>query len=166
MNFTNGDTFRIYEIVQRILNELRQVIRQVLMTDVVEIVVVWILRHTPVKVCPRQDVHCILLVLYGLDGDFSQEVIVQHVRWQVRFNRQAFRKELLIKVLAGLLAHKDTSTSFILHWATGTTHHLQNIHDGVVDVSVFLAFIVLDTHDNDHVTGHGQAPCGILAADQ
>ena len=124
------------------------------MADIVQVVVVRVLRHTPVEVCPRQDVHCILLVLDGLDGDFGQEVIMQHMRWQVRFNRQAYRKELFIEVLAGLLAHKDTSTSFILHWATGTTHHLQNVHNGIVDVSVLLAFIVLDTHDDNHVTSY------------
>ena len=72
-------------------------IRKMLMADVVQVVIVGILSHPTVEVCPRQDIlvwyvrlklgmqfrgeayHCILLVLDGLDSDFSEEVVMEHV---------------------------------------------------------------------------------------
>jgi hypothetical protein len=39
---------------------------------------------------------------------------------------------------------------------------LEDLHDGIVDVSVLPAFVVLNTHDDDHITRDGQAPSGFL----
>jgi DNA-binding IscR family transcriptional regulator len=47
---TDRNTFRIHEILQRVLDQFRQVIRQCLMADVVQIVIVGVLRHPAVKV--------------------------------------------------------------------------------------------------------------------
>ena len=50
---TDRDTFRVDEIVQSSFDQLRKMIRQMLMTDIVQIVVIRVLCHSTVKVCPR-----------------------------------------------------------------------------------------------------------------
>lgn len=76
------------------------------MTDIVEVVVVRVLRHPPVEVGPGQNVlqtskvserrttqleektyHRILLVLDGLYSNLRQEVVVQHVRREMALDR-------------------------------------------------------------------------------
>lgn len=73
---------------------------KVAMADVVEVVVVGVFGHPAVEVRPCQDIlyspsenivaelwtenyHSILLILNGLDSDFRQEIIVQHIRREV-----------------------------------------------------------------------------------
>ena len=53
---TDGNTLRIDQIIQRILNEFRQVVREVLMANVVQVIIIRVLRHPPIKVRPRQNV--------------------------------------------------------------------------------------------------------------
>lgn len=141
-----------------------------LVTGVVEVVVVRVLEHAFVEVCPREHIldlgqktmnttmkrtyHCILLVLNCLDGNFCEEVIVQHVGSQMRLDRETFRKELLVEVLTRLLAHENTATVLVLAWSRRLAHHLQNIHDRVVNVTMLLAFVKLDTHNDYHVAGN------------
>ena len=55
-DLTNRDTLRVYEIVKGVLNKLREVIREVLMADVVQVVIVRILCHATVEVRPGQDI--------------------------------------------------------------------------------------------------------------
>lgn len=73
-----------------------------LMTDIVQIVVIWILCHSSVEVGPCKDVlkskslvngpipqkvprtyHGILLVLDCFDGDFSKEVVMEERCWEM-----------------------------------------------------------------------------------
>ena len=141
-----------------------------LMANVVKIIVVRVLCHATVEVRPRQNIlhgivsnlpllgveretdHRVLLVFDCLDRNLGEEVVVQHVCRQVRLNWQTLGEELLVEVLPGLLAHQDTATPVIFGRSACTTHHLENVHDGVVDISVLLALIVLHAHDDDHVT--------------
>ena len=106
--------------------------------------------------------HGILLVLDRLDRDLGEEVVVEHVCGQMRLDGQTFREELLVEVLARLLAHQHATTPLVFARATSTTHHLQHIHDRVVDVAVFLAFVELDAHDDDHVAGNRETPRSVL----
>ena len=53
---TNGNTFRINEIAQRVFHKLRKMIREMLMTDIMQVIITRILRHTPVEVRPCQDI--------------------------------------------------------------------------------------------------------------
>lgn len=53
---TNRNTFRVHEILQRIFNQFGQVVGQCLVTDIVQIVIVWILSHPAIKVRPCQNV--------------------------------------------------------------------------------------------------------------
>ena len=53
---TDGDALRVDEIVERVFHQLREMVRQMLMADVVQVVVVRILSHSPIEVSPRQDV--------------------------------------------------------------------------------------------------------------
>jgi hypothetical protein len=46
--------------------------------------------------------------------------------------------------------------------AVGLRRKLEQQHNRVVDVSVFFAFIKLNTHYDNHMTGHGKTPCSIL----
>jgi hypothetical protein len=62
----------------------------------------------------RKSYHCVLLVLDRLDCDLGQEVIMQKMRRKVRFDRETFRKELLVEVLSSLLTHQHTSTPLVL----------------------------------------------------
>ncbi len=150
------------------------------MADIVEIVVVRVLRHPSIEVRPCQNIlrskykpyilderrsqihHGILLILDGLDGNFGQEVIMQHVGREVRLDRKAFREELLVKVLACLLAHEDAATLLVLGGTASAAHHLEDVHDRVIDVTMFLSFIELDTQDDNHIACHGKTPGSIL----
>ena len=49
---TDRDTFRVDEIVQSSFDQLRKVIRQMLVTNVMQVVVIRVLRHPAIKVCP------------------------------------------------------------------------------------------------------------------
>jgi len=85
------------------------------------------------------------------------------MRWQVRFDRQTLREELLVEVLASLLTHQDASAVLVLQWATRLAHHLQNIHHRVVNIPMFFALIKLDAHDDNHMAGYRQTPSRILS---
>ena len=80
----------------------------------------------------------------------------------MRFDWEALGQKLLVEILPSLLAHQNASTSFVFSWSTSAAHHLENIHDRVVYISMLFAFVVLDTHDDDHVTRDGKTPCSIL----
>ena len=178
MFLTNSDALGIDKIIQRGLNQLRQMVGYVLVAGVVQVVVVGILQHAFVKVCPSEYIllrvirwcnslrdktyHSVLLIFNRLDGNLCEEVVMEEVRGQMGLDRQAFRQEFFIKVFPCLLTHENTATVVILSRAAGFTHHLKDIHDRVVNVAMFLAFVELYAHDNDHVAGDGKAPCGIL----
>lgn len=87
---------------------------------------------------------------------------MQKMSRKVRLDRQPLRQELFVKLLSGLLAHEHTSTTIVLRWSTSTTHHLQYVHDRVVDVTMFLSFVILNTHDDDHVTRNRETPRSVL----
>ena len=53
---TDGNTLRIDQIIQRILNEFRQVVREMLMANVMQVIIIRVLRHPPIEVRPRQNV--------------------------------------------------------------------------------------------------------------
>jgi hypothetical protein len=176
---TNCNTLGVDQVTQSVLHELRQVIRKVAVADVVKIVVVGVLSHPPVEVCPRQDVlgppldklameqlnkpyHGILLVFNSLHSDLRQEIIMQHIRGEVGFDRQAFRQELLVELLPRLLTHENASAPVILKGPAGPAHHLEDLHDGIIDISVFPSFVVLNAHDYHHITGNGQTPSSFL----
>jgi hypothetical protein len=86
--------------------------------------------------------HSILLIFNGLHHNLSKEVV--------------------IKLPLGLLAHEYTSTMIIFYRSTSVTHNLEDIHDMVVNVMMFLAFIILDTHGDDHMAHNRETPCSVL----
>lgn len=49
---TNCDALRIYQVAQSSLDQLGQVVRQMLMADIVKVVVIRILGHPPVEIGP------------------------------------------------------------------------------------------------------------------
>jgi hypothetical protein len=53
---TDCNTLGIDQVTQGSLDQLGKVIRQMLMTDVVEVVIIGVLSHPPVKVRPCQDI--------------------------------------------------------------------------------------------------------------
>ena len=53
---TDGNTLRVDQIIQRILNEFRQVVREVLMANVVQVIIIRVLCHPSIEVGPRQNV--------------------------------------------------------------------------------------------------------------
>ena len=63
-----------------------------------QVVVVWVLRHTAVEERPCQVVHSVLLVLHCLGDNLSVEVVMETVI-QVRLHWQWLIKELLEEVL-------------------------------------------------------------------
>lgn len=71
-------------------------------------------------------------------------------------------KNFLFKFLANLLAHKYTATTFIFRRPTSLAHHLEDVHDRVINVSVLLTFVELHPHNNDHVACDRETPCSIL----
>lgn len=87
---------------------------------------------------------------------------MQHVGGEVGLNRQTFRQELFVEFLPRLLAHEDTPAPVIFKGSAGSAHHLKNLHDGIVDVSVLPAFVILNAHNNDHIARDWQAPGGFL----
>ena len=81
---------------------------------------------------------------------------------EMRLDWKALGEELLVEVLACLLTHEYCATLLVLQWSACAAHHLQNIHDWVVDIAVLLALIGLDAHDDDHIAGNGKRPRSIL----
>jgi len=53
---TDCNTLGINQVTQGSLDQVGKVIRQMLMTDVVEVVIIGVLSHPPVKVRPCQDI--------------------------------------------------------------------------------------------------------------
>lgn len=108
---------------------------------------------------------------------------------QVRLDRQAFVKELLEKVFANLLTHEHATTSRVMVWTASTAHHLQDVGERVIDISMLLAcnadlqcqkrphlytgytdleqltFERLHTHNDNHVRSQWNAPCCVLRRD-
>ena len=87
---------------------------------------------------------------------------MQHIRREVGFDRETFRQEFLVEFLPCLLTHEDTPASVIFKRSTGSAHHLKDLHNGIVDVSVLPAFVVLNAHNDDHITRDGQTPSSFL----
>ena len=83
---------------------------------------------------------------------------MEHVCRQMRFDWQTFAQELLVEVFALLLAHQNTATAIVMLWSARPTHHLQNVRDRVVDVSMLPALVILNAHDDDHIAREGQTP--------
>ncbi len=81
---------------------------------------------------------------------------------KVRFYGETFRKELLEEVFPSLLAHQHTSATFVFQRTACFAHHLEDVDNGVIDVSMLLAFVRLDSHDDHHVTRDGKTPGGVL----
>lgn len=79
---------------------------------------------------------------------------MKHVSGEVRLDWQTLREELLVEVLAGLLAHEDASALLILSWSAGASHHLKDVHDGIIDVSMLFTLVELYTHDDHHVASN------------
>jgi len=77
---------------------------------------------------------------------------MKEVGREVRLDRQSFCQELLVEVLPSLLTHEYAATAFFLLRPTSATYHLQNVHNGIVDISMFLPLVVLNSRDDDHVT--------------
>ena len=100
-----------------------------LVTCVMKVIVIGVLKHAFVEEGPCKNVleilssrawisrfktnHCILLVLGGLNRNFSQEIIVKHMHWQMRLKRQAIRMEFFVEVLSCLLAHEYATAVLI-----------------------------------------------------
>ena len=97
---TDSNTLGVDQVVESGLDQFRKMVRQMLMADVVQVVVVGVLGHPSVEVRPGQDIlkdcqhnrrrlthdstnQSISLVLDGLDRGLSQEVVVKHVGGQV-----------------------------------------------------------------------------------
>ena len=87
---------------------------------------------------------------------------MHHVRGEMGLDWQTFRQELLVEFLPRLLAHEDAPAPIIFKGSAGSAHHLEDLHDGIVDISVLPTLVILNTHDNDHITRDGQAPSGLL----
>ena len=73
-----------------------------------------------------------------------------------------FSKELLVEVLTRLLAHEHAAAPRVFAGPAGAAHHLENVHDGVVDVSMLFALVRLNAHDDRHVARDRQAPRSVL----
>jgi hypothetical protein len=99
--------------------------------------------------------HSILLVFDRLNSNFGKKEVMEKVSGEMGFDGQSLSKELLVEVFPRLLAHQDAPTTLILCRSAGAAHHLQHVHNRIVDVTMLFAFVVLNTHDDDHVTGHG-----------
>lgn len=106
--------------------------------------------------------HSILLILNGFDGNFCKEIVMQQMRRQVRLNRKTFVQKLLVKVFASLLAHEYAPTFFVDCGTTCPTHHLKNISNGIINVSMFFALEELDSEYYNHVAGDREAPSSFL----
>lgn len=87
---------------------------------------------------------------------------MQHICWEMGLDWQTLRQELLVELLPRLLTHENASAPVVLQGSASSAHHLEDLHDGVIDVSVFPAFIILNTHDYYHITSDGETPSGVL----
>ena len=73
----------------------------------------------------------------------------------MRLYGQRLVKELLVVVLLGGVAKYDAFARVIPVRTTCASHHLQNISDGIVSISLLLSLIILCAHDYHQIAGDG-----------
>mmetsp|Transcript_3715 Transcript_3715/g.6442 ORF Transcript_3715/g.6442 Transcript_3715/m.6442 type:complete len:201 (-) Transcript_3715:239-841(-) len=94
-------------------------------------VVVRVLRQATVIETPGEVVHRILFAFDGLGHDLRKKRVVEEAV-EVAFDRDRLEKEAFVVFLARGRAHQDDFANLIHAWSTGTTHHGDEIRDGVV----------------------------------
>mmetsp|Transcript_117329 Transcript_117329/g.373812 ORF Transcript_117329/g.373812 Transcript_117329/m.373812 type:complete len:986 (+) Transcript_117329:1016-3973(+) len=151
------------QALNRVLDDLGEMIAQVLVSDALQTVVVRVLGEAPVVERPGEPVHRVLLVLDGLHHDLSIHVI-GHALVQVALHGQRLVDELFVILLLGVLRQQHAHTRLVHARTAGATHHLQHIVDGVVHISVFTAIELLGVHDDRQVRQHGHTPRELLCA--
>ena len=114
--------------------------------------------------CPCTPIHGILLVFNGSRYDFGVEVIPE-VAWQHRFNGQGFGEELGEELFPGLLEHEHASTTRVDRRPARSAHHLQNLSDSIIHVSMLPSVVGLYTHHDHQVSSDGETPSGVLDKD-
>jgi hypothetical protein len=88
--------------------------------------------------------------------------MVVQVLWQGRLDRQRLVQKLFEEVFTRLLTHQNAPGRRVDARSTCPTHHLQDVGNGIVDVSVFLPIERLHAHDDDHVRADGEGPGSVL----
>ena len=53
---TDRDALGVHKVTQGGFHKLREVVRQMLVANIVQIIVVGVLRHPPIEIRPRQDI--------------------------------------------------------------------------------------------------------------
>eukprot|EP00053_Salpingoeca_punica_P020083 m.207382 g.207382 ORF g.207382 m.207382 type:complete len:978 (-) comp17788_c0_seq1:3740-6673(-) len=160
----DADALGLLQLRQRVLHQLRQVVRQVAVCRALQRVVVWIVRHAHIEEGPRQVVDGVLLVLDHARDNLCVEVVVDHVV-QVRLDRQRLVEELLEKVLLRGQAHDDCHARLGPPRIAAQANHLQNVREGIVDIAVLAAVVGLRVHHHDEVRVQAQRPLHALGHD-
>lgn len=133
------------------------------MAHALQIVIIWVLRQSSVNECPRQVIHCVLLVLDCLCDNFSVEVIV-HAMIQMTLDGQRLIEELLEEIFLGILTHQHALGVVVIDGSICASDHLQHVRNRVIFVAVNLSVIELCVHDDDEMGSNVEAP-GELAGD-
>lgn len=156
----DADALRLLQIRERVLDEFGQMIGQVPMRDPLQVVVVRVLRESPVQERPRQVVDGVLLVLDGLRDDLCVKVVV-HPVVEMALHGQRVVQELLEEVLLGALAHQNALRVVVLQRSVRSAHHLQHVGYGVVFVRVHFSVVKLRIHDDDEMCEYVDGPAQI-----
>jgi hypothetical protein len=82
------------------------------------------------------------------------------MRWYVQLYPETLPKEL-IKILSHLLGHQHATALRIFQRTTSPSHHLQDIHDGVIDVAV-LFDLMTERRCCEKIDGYRETPGSVL----
>ena len=136
------------EVVQRVFDELRQVVRHVLRRDADEVVVPGVLVDASVVKRPRQVVDGVLLVFDRFDDDLRVHVVRETVV-EVRLHRKWLVEKLLVVGLSRVLAEDDADAALPVRAAlrpARAADHLENVGDRAVDVLRLPRVVPLPAH--------------------
>mmetsp|Transcript_87455 Transcript_87455/g.138908 ORF Transcript_87455/g.138908 Transcript_87455/m.138908 type:complete len:412 (+) Transcript_87455:1122-2357(+) len=136
-----------------------------LMGHTLQSVIVGILGQTTVVEGPGQPINSILLVLNGLHHDLSIHV-VSHPLIKMAFHRKRLVNELLVILLLGVLRQQHHHSRLINARTRCSTHHLQDIMDGIIHISVLTTIELLGVHDDHQMCQHRHPPAELFSGHQ
>mmetsp|Transcript_10234 Transcript_10234/g.17769 ORF Transcript_10234/g.17769 Transcript_10234/m.17769 type:complete len:476 (+) Transcript_10234:1245-2672(+) len=131
------------------------------MRGTLQVVVVRVLRQSAVVEGPSQVVHRVGLVLDRTRDNLRVEVIVQGMVQMTLDGKRLVQQLLQVLALRGV-AHEQALAGLVHGLARSLANHVQNIRNGIIDVSVLSALVVHSVHDDHHVSGDVHSPAKIV----
>mmetsp|Transcript_28049 Transcript_28049/g.71482 ORF Transcript_28049/g.71482 Transcript_28049/m.71482 type:complete len:299 (-) Transcript_28049:1687-2583(-) len=138
----NENAPRLLQLRQGVVDKVSQVGEHGGIRCLIEVVVSRVLQKAAEKIRPRYVVECVSLLLYTTRRNLRIDMVMQAVH-QAGFDGEGLVQKFAIKALLRILHQYNCLTQIIELRPPCSSHHLQHISDGVVNVSLCLSVVVL-----------------------